>query len=73
MKVLDVGCGVGGPAREIAHFTGAHITGLNNNAYQIQRAFHYAAKELLQDQTDFIKVKDIRVYKTVQGLLKKSI
>ncbi|RAL64882.1 hypothetical protein DID88_001477 [Monilinia fructigena] len=30
-KVLDVGCGVGGPAREIAKFTGAHITGLNNN------------------------------------------
>ena len=56
MKVLDVGCGVGGPAREIAHFTGAHVTGLNNNAYQIQRAFHYAAKELLQDQTDFVKV-----------------
>ncbi|KAI8071230.1 sterol 24-C-methyltransferase [Gongronella butleri] len=55
MKVLDVGCGVGGPAREIAHFTGAHITGLNNNAYQIQRAFHYAAKEGLQDQTNFIK------------------
>ncbi|KAG1049723.1 hypothetical protein G6F46_012692 [Rhizopus delemar] len=34
MRVLDVGCGVGGPAREIAHFTGAHVTGLNNNAYQ---------------------------------------
>jgi cyclopropane fatty-acyl-phospholipid synthase-like methyltransferase len=57
MKVLDVGCGVGGPAREIAHFTGAHVTGLNNNAYQLQRATHYAAKELLQDQTEFIKVK----------------
>lgn len=36
-KVLDVGCGVGGPAREIARFTGAHITGLNNNDYQIER------------------------------------
>ncbi|KAI9029678.1 sterol 24-C-methyltransferase [Phycomyces nitens] len=55
MKVLDVGCGVGGPAREIAHFTGANIVGLNNNAYQIERAFHYAAKEGLQNQTDFIK------------------
>ncbi|KAI8076343.1 S-adenosyl-L-methionine-dependent methyltransferase [Halteromyces radiatus] len=55
MKVLDVGCGVGGPAREIAHFTGAHITGLNNNAYQVERAFHYAAKEGLQNQTNFIK------------------
>ncbi|ORY89862.1 S-adenosyl-L-methionine-dependent methyltransferase [Syncephalastrum racemosum] len=55
MRVLDIGCGVGGPAREIAEFTGAHITGLNNNAYQVQRALHYAKKQGLQDQTDFVK------------------
>lgn len=55
MKVLDVGCGVGGPAREIAKFTGAHITGLNNNDYQIDRATHYAAKEGLSHQLDFVK------------------
>ena len=36
--VLDVGCGVGGPMRTIARFTGAKITGLNNNAYQVARA-----------------------------------
>ncbi|PKS12377.1 hypothetical protein jhhlp_000581 [Lomentospora prolificans] len=55
MKVLDVGCGVGGPAREIAKFTGCHVTGLNNNDYQIERATHYAAKEGLADQLDFVK------------------
>lgn len=55
MKVLDVGCGVGGPAREIAKFTDAHITGLNNNDYQIARATYYAAKEGLQDQLTFVK------------------
>lgn len=67
MKVLDVGCGVGGPAREIAHFTGAHVTGLNNNAYQVQRATHYAARELLQDQTEFIKVNERKiVYLVIQ-------
>ena len=49
--------GTGGPAREIAEFTGAHITGLNNNAYQVQRAFHYAAKQGLSEQTNFIKVR----------------
>ncbi|KAF9961315.1 hypothetical protein BGZ70_008322 [Mortierella alpina] len=43
-KVLDVGCGVGGPACEIAQFTGAHITGLNNNDYQITRAEQRAAE-----------------------------
>ncbi|KAL7621611.1 Delta(24)-sterol C-methyltransferase [Parahypoxylon ruwenzoriense] len=55
MRVLDVGCGVGGPAREIAKFTGCHVTGLNNNDYQIQRATHYAAKEGLSKQLTFIK------------------
>lgn len=55
MKVLDVGCGVGGPAREIAKFTGAHVTGLNNNDYQIDRATHYAAKEGLSNQLAFVK------------------
>ena len=53
--MLDVGCGVGGPAREIAKFTGCHVTGLNNNDYQIERATHYAAKEGLADQLDFVK------------------
>jgi sterol 24-C-methyltransferase len=54
-RVLDVGCGVGGPAREIAKFTGAHITGLNNNDYQIERATRYAAKEGLSKQLEFVK------------------
>lgn len=55
MRVLDVGCGVGGPAREIAKFTGAKIIGLNNNNYQIERATHYAAKEQLSSQVAFVK------------------
>ncbi|KAF9416672.1 Delta(24)-sterol C-methyltransferase, partial [Podila epigama] len=54
-RVLDIGCGVGGPAREIAHFTGAHITGLNINDYQISRARRYAALHGLQNRQDFIK------------------
>ncbi|XP_057836663.1 cycloartenol-C-24-methyltransferase [Cryptomeria japonica] len=37
MKVLDVGCGIGGPLREISRFSCTSITGLNNNAYQIAR------------------------------------
>ncbi|KAI7817833.1 sterol 24-C-methyltransferase [Gamsiella multidivaricata] len=54
-KVLDIGCGVGGPAREIGHFTGAHITGLNNNDYQINRARRYAVTYGLDHKSDFIK------------------
>ncbi|SCU88864.1 LAMI_0D11584g1_1 [Lachancea mirantina] len=53
--VLDVGCGVGGPAREIARFTGASIVGLNNNDYQIAKAKHYARKYKLADQLEFVK------------------
>ena len=55
MRVLDVGCGVGGPAREIAKFTGANIVGLNNNDYQIERATTYAVKEGLDNQLSFTK------------------
>lgn len=53
--VLDVGCGVGGPAREIAKFTGASIVGLNNNDYQIERATRYAKNESLDNQLKFVK------------------
>lgn len=55
MNVLDVGCGVGGPAREICKFSGANITGLNNNDYQIDRATWYAQKEGLADKLKFVK------------------
>jgi sterol 24-C-methyltransferase len=55
MNVLDVGCGVGDPAREIATFTGCHVVGLNNNAYQIQRATAYAKKDGLEDQVSFVQ------------------
>ena len=50
-----MGCGVGGPAREITKFTNAKIVGLNNNDYQIQRANHYAEKEGLTDRLAFTK------------------
>jgi sterol 24-C-methyltransferase len=55
MRVLDVGCGVGGPAREIAAFTDAHITGLNNNDYQLQRARIHTKKANLEHLVDFRK------------------
>lgn len=55
MRVLDVGCGVGGPAREIACFSDARIVGVNNNDFQIGRARKYTAKQGLQDQVTFVK------------------
>ena len=38
MHVLDVGCGVGGPMSNLARYSGASFVGINNNAYQIERA-----------------------------------
>ncbi|KAK7413844.1 Sterol 24-C-methyltransferase erg6b [Neonectria punicea] len=55
MKVLDVGCGVGGPAREIVKFTGAHVTGLNINEYQASRATNYAKREGLSHKLKFVQ------------------
>ena len=38
MQVLDVGCGIGGPMGTLARQYGASFVGINNNAYQIERA-----------------------------------
>lgn len=53
MRVLDVGCGIGGPAREIAQFADVQIVGLNNNDYQVGRARHLTKKAGIQDQVTF--------------------
>ena len=55
MKVLDVGCGVGGPAREIVKFSDVNVVGLNNNDYQIDRAIAYTKKEGLSKKLSFVK------------------
>jgi sterol 24-C-methyltransferase len=55
MKVLDVGCGVGGPMRAIARFSGAHIVGVNNNDYQIKRGTKQSQEAGLAARCQFIK------------------
>ncbi|KAF8579510.1 hypothetical protein K439DRAFT_1394570 [Ramaria rubella] len=55
MRVLDVGCGVGGPAREIAQFADVNITGVNNNAFQVGRARKYTARQGLENQVKFVQ------------------
>ena len=41
MEALDVGCGVGGPMGNLARYSGSRFVGINNNAYQIERAKHH--------------------------------
>lgn len=55
MTVADFGCGVGGPARNIAKFSGCSVVGLNNNAYQVQRAALKTAREGLGNQVTFVQ------------------
>ena len=55
MRVLDVGCGVGGPMRGIARFSGASVVGINNNDYQIQRATEHNAEAGLAHLCTLVK------------------
>lgn len=60
-KLLDVGCGIGGPMRNIAKFTRASVTGITLNEYQVMRGNEINASVGLQDiaksiQGDFMKL-----------------
>lgn len=47
-KVLDVGCGVGGPMRNVVRLSNADVTGINNNVAQVNRTNAYAKKRGLE-------------------------
>nr|GMD29743.1 cycloartenol-C-24-methyltransferase 1-like isoform X1 [Ipomoea batatas]GME08606.1 cycloartenol-C-24-methyltransferase 1-like isoform X1 [Ipomoea batatas] len=53
--VLDVGCGIGGPLREIARFSLTKVTGLNNNEYQITRGKVLNRAAGLEQTCGFVK------------------
>lgn len=50
MAALDVGCGVGGPMREIARYSGARIVGINANTYQVRKCRAFNGKAGLERQ-----------------------
>jgi len=53
--ILDCGCGVGGPARNIARFTGAKVKAITINKYQVDRGNVLSVKEGIQDQVEMIQ------------------
>jgi len=61
MRVLDVGCGVGGPMRTIARFSKAHVVGLNNNDYQITRGKRLNEQAGLSHLCSFLKADFMKV------------
>lgn len=60
-KVLDVGCGIGGPLREIARFSSTSITGLNNNEYQITRGKELNRIVGVDKTCDFVKADFMKI------------
>jgi len=55
MTAVDLGCGVGGPMRAIARFSGASVVGINNNEYQIRRGEKHTRAAGLEDRCRFVK------------------
>jgi SAM-dependent methyltransferase len=56
-RILDIGCGIGGPAREMATTYGALVTGIDLEAPLIERANSDARAEGLDDRCRFQTVE----------------
>jgi sterol 24-C-methyltransferase len=54
-KALDVGCGVGGPMRNMQIFTGADITGVTINEYQVKVGNQYCALKGIADKCRLVQ------------------
>ncbi|MGC7094222.1 SAM-dependent methyltransferase [Amycolatopsis lurida] len=52
-RVLDLGCGIGGPAIRLARTTGAQVVGISNVATQIEQANARAGAEGMAGQVSF--------------------
>jgi len=53
-RLLDCGCGLGGPARNIARFTGARVTAVTRSRYQAERGNYLSRKEGMQDRVEMV-------------------
>ena len=49
-RILDIGCGIGGPAFEMAKIHGAQVVGIDLEAPLIERANRHAKSRDLQDR-----------------------
>lgn len=55
MRVADLGCGVGGPLREIISFSGANVVGVNISSYQLELAQKYTDEAGLGHLAEFLE------------------
>lgn len=61
MRVLDVGCGVGGPMRSIARFSGANVVGVNISAHQVRKATSYVERDGLSGLCELLEADFTRM------------
>ena len=55
MKIVDVGCGVGGPMRRVASESGVKVVCLNNNAQQLDKARRTNIEVGLDHMAEYVK------------------
>ncbi len=60
-RLLDIGCGIGGPARNVAQMTGAHVTGVNICASQVGVARKLAQRHGMSDRLHFIEADALQL------------
>jgi len=53
-RLLDVGCGVGGPMRAIAGYSGSNVVGITINDYQVNRARAHNRKAGLDSRCEVV-------------------
>jgi len=54
-EILDCGCGIGGPARNIARFTGANVKAVTINQFQVDRGNTLSRREGIFGQVKLIQ------------------
>ncbi len=55
MRIVDIGCGVGGPMRRVASESGANVTCLNNNKHQLEEARQKNLRAGLDHKAEYIE------------------
>ena len=55
MRIVDIGCGVGGPMRRVARESGAKVVCLNNNKRQLEEAKRRNLKAGLDHKAEYIE------------------
>lgn len=55
MRIVDVGCGVGGPMRRVARESGARVVCINNNEQQLEKARSRNVEEGLDHMAEYVK------------------